>query len=209
MTDDEIEREDEVEQQAGRLADAAWDRVTQTWNDWLTIGEWFGAARTNAMREARANEPKGRGYNEAFSRRLQQRKFHNMDQGDRKRLFECMENRVAIEAWRQTLTLGERQRYNHPSTVLRKWKASTTVPAPKGTSPMTKMKEAVRVAEERAYVAEERAKRAGSGSNVDFENDKIPNIARVIADGLIKASKVRQLINALRKEATRLEKQGG
>lgn len=46
-----------------------------------------------------------------------------MDKGDRSRLYQVMDNLPQIEEWRQTITLAERLKLNHPNAVLRKWKA--------------------------------------------------------------------------------------
>lgn len=51
-----------------------------------------------------------------------------MDKGDRNRLFTVMEALPQIEEWRMRLTLTERLSLNHPSAVLRKFKAAFEVP---------------------------------------------------------------------------------
>jgi hypothetical protein len=61
---------------------------------------------------------------------LEKTKLDEIDKSVRSRLFEVMDNIVAIETWRATLTRDEKQRYNHPDTVLRKWKAATKVNEP-------------------------------------------------------------------------------
>jgi hypothetical protein len=76
------------------------------------------------MRLAYTNEPRGRAYNEAFSKWLAENGFADVDKGTRSRLAEIMVNRPAIEAWRATLASNGRQRINHPSSVWRKWQAS-------------------------------------------------------------------------------------
>src|SRR5947209_9081005 len=125
-------------------ADArAWERLAsdRTWRDWLSIGAALLVGRAAAMREAHVNRPQGRGYNTAFSTWLERYGFDAIDQGDRSRLFACMDNRPAIEAWRQTLPLNKRLLLNHPAAVLRSWKAKTATPhASKAVSPLTKLK---------------------------------------------------------------------
>ena len=62
-------------------------------------------------------------------------KLDDMDKGDRSRLFAVMDNLPMIEEWRQTLTLSERLKLNHPSAVLRKWKAAVEPEKPKTDKP--------------------------------------------------------------------------
>ena len=59
--------------------------------------------------------------------------FDNIDKGDRSRLIEVIDNLPAIEAWRATLTQTACLRLNHPSSILRKWKAATEVNEPQPT----------------------------------------------------------------------------
>lgn len=112
-----------------------------TW--WLDVGEALIMLRAEAMAKACTNRPEGGAYNRIFGAALHDEKLE-FDKGDRSRLFEVMDNRLAIEEWRGRLSPHERRKLNHPSTVLRKWKAATRVPEPdeaKGPSPMAKMKD--------------------------------------------------------------------
>jgi hypothetical protein len=82
------------------------------------------------MHQASTNRPMGAAYNMAFGEWLQRYKLHDMDKGDRARLFDVMENVPAIEDWRhRTLTLTDRLKLNHPNAVLRKWQAAKRRPA--------------------------------------------------------------------------------
>jgi hypothetical protein len=87
-----------------RRGDEAWDslKANPDWKKWIAIAEAMMSARTICMRDTHSNRPAGRGYNAAFSTRLAKRKFGNMDGSDRARLLKCMENKLAIEAWRET-----------------------------------------------------------------------------------------------------------
>ena len=95
-----------------------------TW--WLDVGDAILIGREEAMREAGTNQPEGGRYNRLFGEWLAREKL-DFDKGDRSRLLQVMDNRLAIEGWRMTLPLVERRNLNHPSTVLRKWKASTKI----------------------------------------------------------------------------------
>jgi hypothetical protein len=110
-----------------RRGQHAWARVRGAWEDWLHVGAALVIGRTEAMREAHVNEPVGHNYNTAYGTWLQRHGFETIDKGDRARLFEVMDKIVEIEAWRATLTESERLLLNHPTTVLRRWKAATVI----------------------------------------------------------------------------------
>jgi hypothetical protein len=149
-----------------RLGQDAWARARadHTWSDWLKIGAALSVLRTEAMREAHVNKPEGRNYSTAFAAGLKKYGFENIDSGDRTRLFKVMTNISAIEKWRATLPLNQRLPLNHPSTVLRRWKSTSTVPAqnasPK-TSAIAKLKEANIELREKLYRAERELSHGG------------------------------------------------
>ena len=77
--------------------------------------------------------------------------FKEIDKGVRSRLLECLRHRDEVERWRQGLTDGERFRFNHPNTVLRRWKKTITATAPNPEpkpSPVAKLKETIVALEE-------------------------------------------------------------
>jgi hypothetical protein len=96
-----------------------------TWNDWMAIGNALLIGRQDAVAAAETNH--GSRYNSEFDSWLARYHFDDIDQGDRSRLIEVINNLSAIEAWRATLTRTARLRLSHPSSVLRKWKAATEV----------------------------------------------------------------------------------
>jgi hypothetical protein len=117
-----------------RRGQEAWARhnADTTWNDWLAIGEAIGIGSTEAMNIAGKNEPKGKGYNTAFSVWLKDHGFDGLDGSDRKRLLDVLAHRAEIEEWRsEKLTPTERRKINHPSTVWRRWTAYIETPAQK------------------------------------------------------------------------------
>jgi hypothetical protein len=129
-----------------RCGQHAWTRVRSdhTWEDWLRVGAALAIGRTEAMREANVNQPAGRNYNDAFGTWLQKFGFETVDKGDRARLFEVMGKLDEIEAWRVTLTETQRSLLNHPTTVLRRWKAaSPDTDAPPKASAVASLKESV------------------------------------------------------------------
>jgi len=101
-----------------RIGQEAMARKRRGWADWLAIamGEWLVA---NGFKE--------------------------IDKGVRSRLLECLQHRTEIDQWLSRLTDSERFRFNHPNTVLKRWKGSTVVPDPNATpkpSPFAKLKDA-------------------------------------------------------------------
>ena len=104
-----------------------WGRVKRAqagmWSEWMIIGEGLLAGRHWAMRQAKVNRPEGRGYCLALSEWLERWKVHDMDNSDRAKLLQLMEERPAVEEWRASLTPHERRNLNNPTIVWRKWKA--------------------------------------------------------------------------------------
>lgn len=121
----------------GRAGQLAWGQLKKSkdWNLWLVVGEAMSTGRTMAMKGAGTNKPEGRGYNELFSQWLNRYKLNEIDKVTRSHLLLVMENKIEIEEYRATLTLTERMRLNHPSTMLRHWRKATQVPKPKSAKP--------------------------------------------------------------------------
>jgi hypothetical protein len=115
----------------------AWLRHKEdaTWNDWMAIGQALSIGREDAMAAAGTNAPVGSRYNVEFGNWLVRHKFDDIDKGDRSRLFDVMANLPAIEEWRHALPQNQRLKFNHPNTVLRRWKADTVVKQPKDPKP--------------------------------------------------------------------------
>jgi hypothetical protein len=93
------------------------------WSDWQKVGAALAAGRTEAMRIANTNRPKGRKYNRAFGDLLKDEQLgtDRLDSATRNQLLQIEENKSAIEEWRATLTPAQRLRLNHPSAVWRNW----------------------------------------------------------------------------------------
>jgi hypothetical protein len=96
----------------------------QNWNCWIDVGNALVLLRQEAMANAGTNRPVGSAYNRFFGAKVRDERLE-FDKSDRFRLFEVMDNLPAIEAWRETLPLTELRRFNHPSTVIRRWKRAT------------------------------------------------------------------------------------
>jgi len=117
-----------------KKARAAWRelKTDMTWEKWVHVGHGLVLGREDAMRDSGANAPHGRRYSKAFAAWLDANDFGDIDKGDRARLFSCMDNLAAIKEWRATLTMTERLRLNHPSSMWRRYE-KTLVPKPKPT----------------------------------------------------------------------------
>jgi hypothetical protein len=136
-----------------RLGQEAMERKRRGWEDWLAIAEALQEGRTDVMRALHTNEAHGRRFEKAMGDWLIANKFKEINKATRCQLLECLKHKIEIEKWRARLTDSERWKFNHPDTVLRKWKASTVVPnpdAPPKTSPIQRIKDKlVAVIEER------------------------------------------------------------
>jgi hypothetical protein len=135
-----------------RLGQEAMTRKRRAWDDWLAIADALEAGRGEVMRSLHTNT-NDRRYEKAMGAWLVANGFKEINKATRSRLLDCLKHKIEIEKWRSRLTDAERFKFNHPDTVLRKWKAATVVPDPNKppkTSPMQKLKdELVSALEER------------------------------------------------------------
>lgn len=200
----ETEHEARIEAEA----EAAAERIKrgQHWTDWLAIGEGLVVGRLKAMRRAGTNQPVGGGYNRAFGDWLDGHKWaRDLDKATRNHAMWCADNRLKIEAWRETLAANQRALINHPSTTKRRYEALTKDKAEK---PETKETKAQRVERELEAVAAERDKwkrqAEKDGSLFDLKNDTPAIIAKIIVEN-VGQYKRREIIKALKAEDDRLK----
>jgi hypothetical protein len=113
-----------------RLGQEAMERKRRGWEDWLAIGKALEAGRAEVMRSLHTNEPCGRRFEKAMGEWLIANRFKEINKATRSQLLDCLKHKIEIEKWRAQLTDSERWKFNHPDTVLKKWKASTVVPDP-------------------------------------------------------------------------------
>jgi hypothetical protein len=105
---------------------AKWLEKDHNWAHWMRVGEALIEIRRLAMDEARTNRPFGRVYTTAHGRLLERFKWVTQrlkDPADRHKLVQCMDNLAAIEQWRAGFPPHERNRWNHPVTVWRRYQA--------------------------------------------------------------------------------------
>jgi hypothetical protein len=108
---------------------------------WKDYGAAMAAAQNEAMRESGSNQPIGKAYNLEHDRIMRREKlidytveppfpdrntrkdamamFNNLDLPDDTRRLK------GILAWRKALDANERARLNHPTAILRRWRADT------------------------------------------------------------------------------------
>src|SRR5262245_20454288 len=189
-----------------RRGQEAWSRLQsgRSWEDWLSVGEAVQVGRHRAMVEADTNQPRGSRYESIFGDWLRETGFDTLDKADRKRLFNCLEHRSEIEAWRQTLATNKRLLLNHPASVWRNWQKATV--AGKATtnrtaqlSPIAKLKqEVVRLEDENLQLRR-------AGDDLFSSRDSAADIARLIADRLLQRlspPKIRQVLEQLSQVVT-------
>lgn len=114
-----------------RLTDRKKDHVF-TW--WLDYGTAVLAVRSEAMRLAGTNQPIGKAFNMHHADIMQREKLQAFDGKTRKDAVDMVENLShpidarrlkGVLAWRDSLDDSERARLNHPTSIIRKWKAQT------------------------------------------------------------------------------------
>ena len=185
-----------------RLGQEAMTRKRRAWEDWLAIAEALEVGRTDVMRALHTNETHGRRFEKAMGDWLIAHGFKEIDKGTRSRLRDCLKHKIEIQAWRARLTDSERWKFNHPDTVLRKWKASIAVPDPNKApkpSPYQKLQ-----ADHMALIEErDRYKRAvdDGGGDLWRKTDRPKDISKVMIDqlGKTKAERVaREILAALK-----------
>lgn len=179
-----------------RMGREAMARKRRGWADWIAIGQAVLIGRAAVMRDTNTNKPVGRRYERAMADWLVANGFKEIDKRVRSRLLECLQHRDEIDQWLSGLTEGERFRFNHPDTVLRKWKRSNVVAdtkaAPRPPSAVAKLKEANVDLQERLHRAEREI--AGRGGDLWSPHDTPDSIAKVMVEHLprSKAERVAQ-----------------
>jgi hypothetical protein len=185
-----------------RLGQEAMARKRRGWDDWLLIAEALQAGRTEVMRALHTNEAAGRRYEKAIGNWLIANGFKEINKATRSQLLDCLKHKVEIEKWRSQLTDAERFKFNHPDTVLRKWKTSIVVPdpnAPPKVSPYQKLSESVAALQEENDRMRREIERGGG--DLWAAEDRPRDIADVILRkvGKTKAKKIAgELLNAVK-----------
>jgi hypothetical protein len=87
----------------------------------MEVLDGLAAGRTEAMRKADTNKPMGRKYDKEFGDILKRERLDKLNSGTRGQLFTILDHRIQIAHWYVQLSPDDRQRINHPSSILRHW----------------------------------------------------------------------------------------
>jgi hypothetical protein len=172
-----------------QAAAAAFERIRKGhWLDWIAVGEGLMVGREWAMRRAGTNRPIGSAYNRAFGEWMQTRPWaRDLDKPTRNHLFWVVENRGAVDRWRETLAQNVRDKLNHPTATKRRYEAEHVVrepAAPKMNPPTTVDEEIAKLRGEVDMRDREieflKNAPVKSGSLFDLRQDSASDIANVI-----------------------------
>ena len=202
--------EAEYEARLEREADEAIDRIEkgQSWLDWLKIGELFVHGRNVAMLRGHTNKPEGKGYNLCFAGWMDAHpKLRKIDKATRNHCMQCFDLREEIGSWRATLGQNQRDTINHPTTVLRRFRAAQKENA--GEAAMRKQSKTAELQEKLAEFEREnmklRDKIEKGGENIFAMSDTARNIAMAIA-GNLSIGKLGELCKELSAELAKKRK---
>jgi hypothetical protein len=98
------------------------DTKKMRWHDWLKIREALEVGEKLCAEAAGKSE--GGRYNRMYSKWLQDNGLHNVANTIRAWLREIRRHQSQIDAWRNSLPIEDRVRWNHPKIVLRNWRKS-------------------------------------------------------------------------------------
>jgi hypothetical protein len=167
-----------------RRAQEALKRVSCNFDDWLDIGAAVEAGRTEAMRAAGTNKPRGKRFAKAMAAWLREHALTGVEKGVRSRLLQCLKHRAEITKWRNDPKNAERQRFNHPNRVFdawKKWKAQQAgfdLEIVKRPTAVAKLKEANIELQERLHRAERELARGGG--DLWDKDDRAEDIAEIM-----------------------------
>jgi hypothetical protein len=186
----------------------AWHQLKEGSEDfrrWMRVGEALKLLRDDAQRRA-GNHTTGRFFNRIMGELLKQHRFDDIDKAARSRLLTIIDNKTKVNEWLATLTREQRLQWSHPTVVYRHcplFKKPVDPNKPKRET----LREASAKVQEELKTTKEQLKRAGTGSNIDFEKDTDANIVNFLAHGLVTARRIRRIIHGLQTKARELEKQ--
>jgi hypothetical protein len=108
--------------EAGRQA---WQRLKdggrRDWDDWLLIAKALQIGRAASLMAAGTNRPVGSRYNKEMSVWLRQAGLDGINNQERYRALQVLENLAQITTWRDTLPEAKRARLNHPNAIWAHW----------------------------------------------------------------------------------------
>jgi hypothetical protein len=208
-----MDTETESDARKEKLAEEAEDRIRRGahWSDWMYVADGFAVGRAKAMRAAGTNQPYGKAYTRAFGEWMKERPWareERIDKGTRSNLLWAADHRSEIEAWRETLTQGERAKMNHPTTLKRRFEAAHRITAIDPTAPKKETSREALVRENEDLWAKvkklERQVEAGDGSLFDLRRDSVEAIIDTIA-GNVPLGRFESLQRAMTKKLSALK----
>jgi len=166
---------------------------------WLDIGAGLHSMQLAVMRLAHTNRPIGKAYNEAY-KRIEQRlpELQKVDPGTRTDAIWLWENAERVRQWRTTLSEAQRDKWNNPRTLRRRFE-EMTIPAPQTEAAPRADKNAIIAAQEERI--DELEKRTGkvAGDQFDLQFDRPRDIARVLIEQM-QVRRVEALIRELQQQ---------
>jgi hypothetical protein len=113
---------------AGRTAWAALQKH-EHFGQWLAVADALVAIREEAMEQACTNRPQGPPYRAAFKAIVEQKETWAVaiDDTVRAHCYWLVDNLPAVQRWREGLSFKQRDEWNHPSTVKRRYDRLTSV----------------------------------------------------------------------------------
>jgi hypothetical protein len=103
----------------------AWARIRESgkrdFNDWILVAHALQIGRAASLAAARTNRAVGTTYNRAMSAWLREAGLGDVNNQERYRALQVLENLPAISAWRDGLPEERRARLNHPGAIWAHW----------------------------------------------------------------------------------------
>jgi hypothetical protein len=164
-------------------------------DDWLAYAPGLMIRRRLAMKIAYTDNPKGRGYNEAYSELLRADGINIHDKSAMTAftavqwLWDSPENMRILREIRDAMTPGERSRLNSPISARQRVEKILQARA-KGTeeklreSPVKALRKQIAEKDRRIAELEAKLARTEEGSLFDLRNDTADDIGRVVADSV-------------------------
>lgn len=180
---------------------------SKDWQAWLVFAEYCADGRNECMLKAGTNEPVGRKFAAAMNAWLADHAWvGDIDKVSRSHAVKCWELREQIEKLREIMGSNERQRKNHPTTMLRAYERSLreSEKAPKKATVSKSDLE-----QQLALMSDERdkwRKKAESADMLfDLKGDPVKTIVPIIASE-VSMNKLGELAKALKAEFDRRSK---
>jgi hypothetical protein len=205
----------EAEREALAISALARIRNSQHWQDWRYVADRLADGRYWAQLKAGTDDVQSDAYRKAFGLWMDAHPWarNDIDKPTRTHLFWYIDNRSAVEAWRETLSVHERAKMNHPTYVKRRYDTAMRDKAVKDGKAVKEETPSQKIARLEARIAElearPKSKGDDGGSLYDIKKTPAKDKARIHLEnaGLEKTISYRdelsKVIEAARKRAAR------